>query len=673
VDCNCIQFIDCFHEEARLSNVSRLTGEPIKRRIRNPPTPKRRLRVYALDPSVGKKLDSIDVNETTLSVSWDENLQPGPVGEYLEVVDVDPASDRVYEPVNLNLPMLLAQDGWAPSEGNPQFHQQMVYAVAMTTIGHFEKAIGRRALWAPHLPNPDAAHGVDQKPLEVPRLRIYPHALRTDNAYYSPDKKALLLGYFQSNSGEGTTTPAGSMVFTCLSSDIVAHETTHALLDGMHRRFEEASNLDVPAFHEGFADIVALFQHFTIPELVHYEIARVRGDLMQEGLLGGLASQFGEASGRRGPLRDYVKADPKVLHYPNVEDAHDRGSILVYAVYDAFRMIADRRTKDLVRLSTGGSGLLAPGAIHPDLVQRLTTEICKTANHVLRMCIRALDYCPTVDITFGDYLRAIITADLDAVKDDYLGYRIAFMEAFRKWNILPPDIRTVSEQTLAWNTPDNPCPEWLKDIVNKAGDITHKRYDNTDQIVFGWNRTLTRSEIFQLNEDNRWRLWRRLKQAFDKDPKLYKEFGLVPGVPAFKADGTIREARAAPDTTFEVHSVRLARRVTPDGDYATNVVAAITQRQAVPFVGDNVANGFFWFRGGATLIIDPSENHERICYSIIKNSGNELRRTQQKQLITGSARSSLRALYFGGNTGLAGISSEPFALMHTDRGESDNG
>jgi len=432
-------------------------------------------------------------------------------------------------------------------------------------------------------------------------------------------------------------------VFTCLSSDIVAHETTHALLDGMHRRFEEASNLDVPAFHEGFADIVALFQHFTIPELVQYEIARIRGDLMQEGLLGGLAGQFGEASGRRGPLRDYVKADPKVLHYPNVEDAHDRGSILVYAVYDAFRMIADRRTKDLVRLSTGGSGLLAPGAIHPDLVRRLTMEICKTADQVLRMCIRALDYCPTVDITFGDYLRAIITSDLDAVKDDHLGYRIAFMEAFRKWNILPPDIRTVSEQTLAWNTPDNPCPDWLKDIVNKSGDITHQRYDNTDQLVFGWNRTLTRSEIFQLNEDNRWRLWRRLKKAFDKDPKLYKEFGLAEGVPAYKADGTVREVRAAPDTTFEVHSVRLARRITPDGDYATNVVAAITQRQAVPFVDGDMASGFFWFRGGATLIIDPRENNERICYSIIKNSGNVQRRNQQKQLITGSARSSLRA------------------------------
>ena len=33
--------------------------------------------------------------------------------------------------------------GSTPSEGNPQFHQQMVYAVAMTTIHNFERALGR--------------------------------------------------------------------------------------------------------------------------------------------------------------------------------------------------------------------------------------------------------------------------------------------------------------------------------------------------------------------------------------------------------------------------------------------------------------------------------------------------------------------------------------------------
>jgi hypothetical protein len=47
-------------------------AKAIKRKVRKPPRPSRRLRVYALDPSVGKSLDSIAVNETTLSVHWDD-------------------------------------------------------------------------------------------------------------------------------------------------------------------------------------------------------------------------------------------------------------------------------------------------------------------------------------------------------------------------------------------------------------------------------------------------------------------------------------------------------------------------------------------------------------------------------------------------------------------------
>jgi len=359
-----------------------LGPETAKWKLRKPPDPKRRLRVYALDPSVGKTLDSIAINETTLSVRWDDTpsapLKPGPVGEYLEIVDIDPASNKLYDPVDLNSYQLLAQDGWPPSEGNPQFHQQMVYAVAMTTIEHFEKALGRKILWAPR--DAKTRNGTDEdkrKIYEVPRLRLYPHALRTDNAYYSPDKKAILFGYFPSSSSGDDATAPGSMVFACLSSDIIAHEMTHALLDGLHRRYEEASNLDVLAFHEGFADIVALFQHFTIEEMVHFEIDRVRGDLSAEGLLGALAKQFGEGSGRRGPLRDYVKIDKNTLRYEDEAEAHARGSILVYAVYDAFRKIVGRRTADLVRLATAGSGKLPAGTISPDLVNRLTSETCK--------------------------------------------------------------------------------------------------------------------------------------------------------------------------------------------------------------------------------------------------------------------------------------------------------
>ncbi len=86
---------------------------PIKRRAKAPPAPARRLRVYALDPSIAQSLHSVEVNETVIPVPWEE-LSRGPVGEYVEVVDVDPASNRLYDPVDLDAPKLLAQDGWPP-------------------------------------------------------------------------------------------------------------------------------------------------------------------------------------------------------------------------------------------------------------------------------------------------------------------------------------------------------------------------------------------------------------------------------------------------------------------------------------------------------------------------------------------------------------------------------
>lgn len=629
--------------------------------VRTPPPtppPRRRLRIYALDPTVAKNLDSVSVHEATVSVPWDDlpatdtPLKPGPVGEYLEVIDIDPATRRVYDPVDLNDRALLAQDGLAPSEGNPQFHQQMVYAVAMTTIGHFERALGRKALWAPHF---DSKAG---KTFEVPRLRIYPHALRDENAYYSPDKVALLFGYFQADSQRTDATTPGSMVFSCLSSDIIAHEMSHALLDGLHRRFQEASNPDVPAFHEAFADVVALFQHFTLKDLVAFSIAQTRGDLQATNLLSGLAKQFGEGSGRSGPLREYGTEKMNELDYDTTLAPHDRGSILVFAVYGAFLRIVARRTADLTRLATGGSGVLPAGALHPGLVEGLTDEVVKTARQVLTMCIRALDYCPAVDITFGEYLRAIITADADAFPNDPLNYRLAFMESFRNWKLIPRDVRTVSTETLSWSGPEEGVmpPAWVRRVIRG--------------IDLGWNQKLNRSRIFALNEENRWRFFEQLKDALKRDQSLYDQFGLLPDVPRYRTNGKIQTAVGKGATTFDVYGIRPTRRVEADGSFRTEIIAVIQQRVPMRPDGTLLLEGtdgkeeFIWFRGGATVIIDPREGFEQIRFSIIKNTSSSRRRTLQARTAAVGQLSPLRALYFGDDE------DEPFALLHSDRGDS---
>ena len=103
-----------------------------------------------------------------------------------------------------------------------------------------------------------------------------------------------------------------------------------------------SSNPDVLAFHEAFADIVALLQHFTIPQVLEYEISRTRGNIESESLLGSLAVQFGQAIGGRGALRDaigrlidgkWVRFDPDPTELERRITPHARGAILVAAVF----------------------------------------------------------------------------------------------------------------------------------------------------------------------------------------------------------------------------------------------------------------------------------------------------------------------------------------------------
>ena len=425
----------------------------------------RLLKGYALDPGFSTQLETTGINEVVYKIPW-ENVEAGPCGEYIEVIDHDPASNCYYEPVNLNSTYVLANSGLSPSEGNPKFHQQFVYAVVMKIIRHFEQALGRKVIWRNEymVQKEDGSKEYELRFIYVKSLRIYPHAFRDANAYYDSSLQALMFGYFNAGKAlEGNNFPGG-VVFTCLSPDIVAHEATHALLDSIHYLFLEDSNPDAPAFHEGFSDTVALLSRFTFRQVVEHQLNKVKGNLTDYSVLGELATQFGEANEGRGALRGAIGSfDAKTKkwkrHEPNPEDyqkkfeCHDRGAIFVATIFDAFIRLYNHRTQDLLRIATGGSGILPQGNISTDLVKRLADEASEIAEHLLHICIRGLDYCPPMDITFGNYLRALITADLDVAPEDENGYRIALIEAFRARGIFPNRVNTLSEESLRWSPP----------------------------------------------------------------------------------------------------------------------------------------------------------------------------------------------------------------------------
>lgn len=450
----------------------------------------RRLKVYAFDPNASLERGSAKFNQATISLAWGDPhksdfIKPGPVNDYFEVIDIDPVSNLIYPPVDLDDPVLLAQDGLPPSEGDPRFHQQMVFAVAMKTVRLFERALGRKVLWASKWDSDQNTY------IPTFQLRIYPHALREENAYYSRKQRALLFGYFKTSQ----RSTGANWVFTALSHDIIVHETTHAILDGMHPRLAEATSPDSLAFHEAFADIAALFSHFLLKEAVSHYISTNGGKLDQSGLLSGLASQFAMGTTGRASLRDYIdsKPDPDLL--AATTKPHDRGAILVAAVFDAFLSIYSERVGDLLRIANAMPG--TGGHLHPDLVERLTVEAMKTADHVLRMCIRALDYLPPVDVRFGDFLRGIVTADADLIADDKMNYRLAFVEAFRRRGIYADGCLSMSPDNLLWPTADETDED--DEPLLRVDDIQNQGLD----LVPLFNR----KAIFKQGEANRKKIW----------------------------------------------------------------------------------------------------------------------------------------------------------------------
>src|SRR5258708_10048529 len=146
----------------------------------------------------------------------------------------------------------------------------MVYAVASETIRRFELALGRSIRWS-------FARWMKAGEAADECVRICRHAMQEPSAFYSRDLRGLLFGYFPASLTEPGANKPGQTVYTCLSHDIIAHETTHALVDSQRDYFMEPTGPDAPAFHEAFADIVALFQHFTFKDALLDTIQRTGG------------------------------------------------------------------------------------------------------------------------------------------------------------------------------------------------------------------------------------------------------------------------------------------------------------------------------------------------------------------------------------------------------------
>jgi hypothetical protein len=528
---------------AHVRAYERKPGEPLYRP----------LHIFALDPSASRRDGAV----TVVDVPY-EPLEPGPAGSLFAVVPADGEA-----PVDLENRMALIGRGRTASATDPKFRPQMAYAVCSTTYAAFRHALGRDLAW-----------GFDRGDASVraPRLRIRTDVPEMENAYYDRSSGELRFGSYRAKSEtQGRNQPNG-IVHTVLSHDVVVHELSHALLDGMRTHFMIPTNADVLAFHEAFADVIAVLQRFTYKDVVHAGIRAARGEVRSADLLTTMALQFGQTIGLTGGLRSAVGGTD--LRYGTAREPHELGKVLLAAVFEAFATVYARKTDRLVRLASGGTGILAPGAI-PDLLAELLTEsACSLASQFLSVCIRAVDYCPPVDITFGEYLRAVITADFDLVPDDPWGYREAWIDAFRKYGVYPSDVPSLTEDALLWRASDIPLP-----TVTELG-FGKLQFDGDPARPAGPDEIVRQG---------------RALGALACDPGYADAFGLaLQGDPRLEGDTVDLPV---------VQSIRSARRAGPDGQIAFDLVAEVTQRREVrPQHGRPGLDVY----GGTTIILDPT-------------------------------------------------------------------
>jgi hypothetical protein len=147
-----------------------------------------------------------------------------------------------------------------------------------------------------------------------------------------------------------------------------------------------------------------------------------------------------------------------------------------------------------------------------------------------------------------------------------------------------------------------------------------------------------RETLFHETRRQRRALHAQLAETFSASPEFADELGLDPAL------------------RFEVHELRRAMRVGPDGRHVPQVIVALTQSR--PMNADRAAGTpRFIFRGGSTLIVDLSV--PEVKYSIVKNVRSKHRLERSARFVREWSGDPLRALLFSPRGG------EPFAVLHS--------
>jgi hypothetical protein len=340
-------------------------------------------------------------------LTTDEPMLPGPISARVAVLDFD-------EKGGLRPGAAFRRPEWPGQYGtyeigplppagevldDPRFLQLSVFGTVYKTLRMFEEsdALGRQVRWA----------------FGAPQLLVVPAAGEWANAFYERDSHSLQFFYFPG--------PEGKLIHTSRSQDIVAHETAHAIIDGVAPDLYDALSPQSLACHEALADITAVILAFDSRKLREKVLARTGGQIDDDSAFSGIAEQFAEALRLDKPggyLRD--PRNRKILGQPgqggrrsdgepvSLSEPHALSEVLSGALYEIMLWL-HKSLKDEYATKKAGS---ATGERWQEARRKGAGQALRVATDRFKhMVLRGLDYLPPGEVSFADFGRAMLAAD----------------------------------------------------------------------------------------------------------------------------------------------------------------------------------------------------------------------------------------------------------------------
>ena len=267
----------------------------------------------------------------------------------------------------------------------PEFDAVHAFAVVRGTLTMYQRALAAGGA-------PATVPWQWNTPTVADPIQVFPRHSNMQNAFYSRTGRLLAFGFFPK---------AGATIFTCRSLDIVAHETGHAVLDGLKPNWLLSGNPpQTGALHEAFGDLTAIFVTLSQLDQVEAVIAQTKANLHNKTFLADLAEEFGLALGQPMGLRN-ADNDLKLGQVGN--EVHALSQVFTGAMYDIVADIFAFERRPLMR---------------DDAV-----TLHSVGQYVMSLLIRAIQAAPASAATFADIAnQMLLIANADGKPVEYRNF-----------------------------------------------------------------------------------------------------------------------------------------------------------------------------------------------------------------------------------------------------------